>query len=322
MTVPVLKTEALFKYYRLPRSSLFRAPEAVHAVNGVDIDMAPGHSLGLVGESGCGKSTLARLVMALEAPSAGRVLIEGQDLAALSPSALRAMRRDFQMVFQDPYGSLDPRHKVGRIVAEPLNALETGMDIAARNIRVADAIAAVGLRAADLDKYPHEFSGGQRQRIAIARALVTRPKLIVADEPVSALDVSVQAQVLNLLRDLRTEFGLTYLLISHDLAVVDYVCDEVAVMYLGQIVEQAPSGRLFEAPAHPYTRALIESVPKIGAGRRRGRPALQGSVQPQTAEIRGCPFAPRCPRAESLCHREAPALREIDNGHMASCHFA
>lgn len=322
MTVPVLKTEALFKRYRLPRSSLFRAPEAVHAVNGIDIDMAPGHSLGLVGESGCGKSTLARLVMALERPSAGRVLVEGQDLAALSPSALRIMRRDFQMVFQDPYGSLDPRHKVGRIVAEPLNALEAEMDTAARHIRVAEAIAAVGLRPADLDKYPHEFSGGQRQRIAIARALVTRPKLIVADEPVSALDVSVQAQVLNLLRDLRSEFGLTYLLISHDLAVVDYVCDEVAVMYLGQIVEQAPAGRLFEAPAHPYTRALIESVPKIGAGRRRGRAALKGSVQAQTAELSGCPFAPRCPRVESRCHGEAPRLREIDNGHMASCHFA
>ena len=322
MTPPVLKTEGLTRHYRLPRTSLLRPPEVVHAVNGVDIEMAPGLSLGLVGESGCGKSTLARMVMALEVPTSGQVLIEGRDLAGLTPQDLRAMRRDFQMVFQDPYGSLDPRHSVGRIVAEPLRALERGMDAAARQVRVAETIAAVGLRPADLDKYPHEFSGGQRQRIAIARALVTRPRLIVADEPVSALDVSVQAQVLNLLRDLRTEFGVTYLLISHDLAVVDYVCDEVAVMYLGRIVEQAPAGRLFDAPAHPYTRALIDAVPKIGAGRRRDRSRLRGAVAQKMAEFRGCPFADRCPAAEQRCQSEAPTLREIGNGHMASCHFA
>ena len=322
MTGPVLKTEALHKHYRLPRSSLFRPPDAVHAVNGVDIDMAPGHSLGLVGESGCGKSTLARMVMALEPPSSGRVLIDGEDIAAVSEADLRAKRRDFQMVFQDPYGSLDPRHKVGRIVAEPLNALEGGIDAAARRTRVAEVIAAVGLRPADLDKYPHEFSGGQRQRIAIARALVTRPKLIVADEPVSALDVSVQAQVLNLLRDLRVEFGVTHLLISHDLAVVDYVCDEVAVMYLGRIVEQAPAGRLFDAPAHPYTRALIEAVPKIGAGRRRRKTATSAGPPAATSALDGCPFVARCPMARARCMSEPPALREIDSGHMASCHFA
>lgn len=322
MSVPVLQTEGLTRHYRLPRSSLFRPPERVHAVNGVDISVAAGHSLGLVGESGCGKSTFARLVMALEPPTAGRVMIEGRDLSQLGPRDLRAMRRNFQMVFQDPYGSLDPRHKVRRIVSEPLQALELEMDAAARHLRVSESIAAVGLRPADLDKYPHEFSGGQRQRIAIARALVTRPNLIVADEPVSALDVSVQAQVLNLLRDLRTDFGVTYLLISHDLAVVDYVCDEVAVMYLGRIVEQAPTGRLFDAPAHPYTQALIDSVPRIGAGRRRDRTRLRGGVSVQMAEFSGCPFSDRCPRVESRCRDEAPALREIDNGHMASCHFA
>ena len=322
MNAPVLLTEALTRHYRLPRESLFRAPETVRAVNGVNIAVSAGRSLGLVGESGCGKSTLARMVMALEPPTSGRVLIAGQDPASLAPAALRSLRRRFQMVFQDPYGSLDPRHTVGRIVAEPLRALQADMDAAARDARVRETIAAVGLRPADLEKYPHEFSGGQRQRIAIARALTTRPALIVADEPVSALDVSVQAQVLNLLRDLREDFGLSYLLISHDLAVVDYVCDEVAVMYLGCIVEQAPTSRLFEAPVHPYTRALLEAVPRIDGGRRRRQTRLGGGVAQQTGEIRGCAFADRCPMAEQRCRDEAPALREIAAGHMASCHFA
>ncbi|HEX6704421.1 MAG TPA: ATP-binding cassette domain-containing protein [Albitalea sp.] len=253
----LLEVTDLVKHYKLPRDSLLRPAPVVHALNGVSFTLEAGKSLGIVGESGSGKSTLARLVMALEVPSAGRVTLLGRDLHALPASDLRAARRDFQMVFQDPYGSLDPRQRIEHIVAEPLPA----MPPAERRRQVADALDAVGLRAADLEKYPHEFSGGQRQRIAIARALITRPKLIVADEPVSALDVSVQAQVLNLLQDLRAQFGLAYLFISHDLAVVDHVCDEVAVMREGRIVEQGSPERLFRQPAHPYTRALVAAAP-------------------------------------------------------------
>jgi peptide/nickel transport system ATP-binding protein len=222
-----------------------------------------GRSLGIVGESGSGKSTLARLVMALETPTAGSVRLLGRDLHALAPAALRAARRDFQMVFQDPYGSLDPRRRVGRIVAEAL----IGVDAGAARSRVGAALDAVGLRGSDADKFPHEFSGGQRQRIAIARALITRPQLIVADEPVSALDVSVQAQVLNLLADLQQQFGVTYLFVSHDLAVVDQVCDEVAVMRDGRIVEHGTTEQVLQRPAHDYTRALLAAVPGIAGFR-------------------------------------------------------
>ncbi|MBV8168331.1 MAG: ABC transporter ATP-binding protein, partial [Alphaproteobacteria bacterium] len=250
--VPFLAVENLVKHYALPREKLFGPRAVVRALDGVSLDIAAGTSVGVVGESGSGKSTLARLVMALEPPTAGRVRLDGDDLAALPPARLRALRPQFQMVFQDPYGSLDPRHRVGRIVAEPLRAASA----AERAARVAEVLGAVGLSAADAQKYPHEFSGGQRQRIAIARALVTRPRLVVADEPVSALDVSIQAQVLNLLKDLREGLGLTLLLISHDLAVIDYVCDRVAVMYRGRIVEQGPAAAILRHPAHPYTQAL------------------------------------------------------------------
>jgi len=316
----VLHTEALHRQFILPRESLFRAPETVYALNGVDLSIERGHSLGIVGESGCGKSTLARLCMALDTPTAGRVEIMGQDLAALSATDLRQARTQFQMVFQDPYGSLDPRHTVRRIVGE---TLQTGA--ADRRQAIDQAMDAVGLRTSDLDKYPHEFSGGQRQRIAIARALVTRPSLIVADEPVSALDVSVQAQVLNLMQELQRDFGVTYMLISHDLGVVDYICDQVAVMYLGRVVEQAGRARLFAKPVHPYTQALFDAVPQVSSGRRTKmarRMTLQGNVGTQTRQATGCAFAERCPRAESRCFAEIPELRKIDNGHMASCHFA
>ena len=270
-TSPVVETSGLKRHYTLPRESLFRPPDVVKAVDGVDFAIQRGRSFGVVGESGSGKSTLARLIMALENPTEGSVRINGVDLNGLPASELQAMRRDFQMVFQDPYGSLDPRHKVGRIVAEPLDALVTDVGKSERADRIVATLESVGLRAADRDKYPHEFSGGQRQRIAIARALITRPALIVADEPVSALDVSVQAQVLNLMKDLQAEFGVTYMLISHDLSVVEYVCDEVAVMYRGRIVEQAMTDDLFRAPQHDYTRALLDAVPQIGRGRRRHR---------------------------------------------------
>jgi peptide/nickel transport system ATP-binding protein len=250
----------LGKRYRLPREHLLAAAPEVQALEGVSFALRAGRSLGIVGESGSGKSTLARLVMALERPSAGRVLLEGTDLHALDAAALRAARRKLQMVFQDPYGSLDPRRTVLQTVAEPLAVL-LGVPRAEQRERAAAALDAVGLRASDLAKYPHEFSGGQRQRIAIARALITRPRHIVADEPVSALDVSVQAQVLNLMQDLQDRLGVTYLFISHDLAVVDLVCDEVIVLQNGRVVERGNPDRLFRAPEHAYTRRLLAAVP-------------------------------------------------------------
>jgi peptide/nickel transport system ATP-binding protein len=257
MSAPLLQIEQLGKQYRLPRESLFHSAPMVQALHDVSFTLQAGRSLGIVGESGSGKSTLARLVMALERPSSGRVLMNGQDLHALSPQALREARAGFQMVFQDPYGSLDPRQRIGRIVAEPLAAPDPR--------RVAEALDAVGLRAADADKYPHEFSGGQRQRIAIARALITRPQLIVADEPLSALDVSVQAQVLNLMQDLQQQFGIAYLFISHDLAVVEHLCDEVAVMQAGRIVEHGPTDTVLRTPAHACTQALLAALPGAAA---------------------------------------------------------
>ncbi|MCC7152168.1 MAG: ABC transporter ATP-binding protein [Rubrivivax sp.] len=267
MNTPLLEVRDAHQVYRLPREGLFGAPPTVHALAGVSLALQRGRSLGVVGESGSGKSTLARLVMALERPSAGQVCFAGQDLATLDAAALRRARAGFQMVFQDPYGSLDPRRKVYQTVAEPLAALHDASR-AEQQERAAEVLDAVGLRRADLDKYPHEFSGGQRQRIAIARALVTRPQLIVADEPVSALDVSVQAQVLNLMQDLQDRFGVTYLFISHDLAVVDLVCDEVIVLQHGRIVEQGRPAELFHTPQHPYTQRLLQAVPG-----RAGAPA-------------------------------------------------
>ena len=259
LAAPLLKVSDLVKRYRLPRESLLQPAPLIEALRGVSFELHAGQSLGVVGESGSGKSTLARLVMALESPTAGRVEMLGRDLHRLSPAELRSARRDFQMVFQDPYGSLDPRQHIETIVAEPL----VGGTAATHRDAVVEALEAVGLRAGDLARYPHEFSGGQRQRIAIARALITRPRLIVADEPVSALDVSVQAQVLNLLDDLQQRFGVTYLFISHDLAVVEHLCDAVVVMRGGEIVERGTPQQLFRTPAHPYTRALIEAVPEV-----------------------------------------------------------
>ena len=258
-TAPLLEVTDLVRHYTLPRETLFGAPPTVKALNGVSFRIEAGRSLGIVGESGSGKSTIARLVMALDTPTSGSVKLLGRDLHALPRSELRTARRDFQMVFQDPYGSLDPRQTVARIVAEPLEALAQASRAEQRE-RAAESLAAVGLRSTDLDKYPHEFSGGQRQRIAIARALITRPRLIVADEPVSALDVSVQAQVLNLMQDLQQQFGISYLLISHDLAVVNHLCDDVAVVWKGRIVEQGPPQHLFQHAQHPYTRTLLDAV--------------------------------------------------------------
>ena len=315
---PLLQVQDLVRHYRLPREHLLAAPGLVRALQGVSFDLQAGRSLGVVGESGSGKSTLARLVMALEAPTAGRVQMDGQDLAALDAAALRRARAGFQMVFQDPFGSLDPRQSVGRIVAEPL--LAQGEVGRIEQLQRAGAMLdAVGLRASDAGKYPHEFSGGQRQRIAIARALVTHPKLIVADEPVSALVVSVQAQVLNLMQDLQDRLGVTYLFISHDLAVVDMVCDEVIVLYQGRVVEQGSPDTLFQAAAHPYTRALMDALPRARPGARRVARVLP--VEPVDAP-QGCAYAPRCSWRQPACLNIAPPLRTLQAGHRVACHRA
>lgn len=258
----LLRASGLKRAYSRPRTSLWHKPEPLQALRGVSFELPAGQSLGVVGESGSGKSTLARLIMALDQPTEGTVELLGRNLYQLPEKALRAARRDFQMVFQDPYGSLDPRMTVERIISEPLTTLSVRPGRTAQRQLVLAVLDQVGLRAQDADKYPHEFSGGQRQRIAIARALITRPKLIVADEPVSALDVSVQAQVLNLMQDLQRELGLSYLFISHDLAVVQHVCDQVIVLYQGEIVERGTPKKLFSAPEHPYTQALVKAAPQ------------------------------------------------------------
>jgi peptide/nickel transport system ATP-binding protein len=326
----LLQVENLVRHYHLPRQHLLARAPVVLALQGLSFVLQAGRSLGVVGESGSGKSTLARLVMALEPPTAGRVLMAGQDLGQLDAAALRRARTDFQMVFQDPFGSLDPRQTVGRIVAEPL-AAQGHVAPGLQRDRVDAMLDAVGLRAHDASKYPHEFSGGQRQRIAIARALVTTPKLIVADEPVSALDVSVQAQVLNLMQDLQDRLGVTYLFISHDLAVVDLVCDEVLVLYQGRVVEQGTPESLFRAAAHPYTRALMDAVPGLQPGLRSARrrqplPALPAAATSAasrpTAAASGCAYAARCPWRQAVCLALRPALRPLATGHWAACHVA
>ncbi len=320
MTAELLRVEQLTRSYTLPRDALWRKPRPLHALQGVSLSLSQGQSLGVVGESGSGKSTLARLVMALETPSSGTVHVLGQNLGALTSAELRRARRDFQMVFQDPYGSLDPRQTVAGIVCEPLSAL-IKVTAAEQREQAEQVLAAVGLRSEDLGKYPHEFSGGQRQRIAIARALITRPRLIVADEPVSALDVSVQAQVLNLMQDLQDQFGISYLLISHDLAVVDHVCDEVAVIFQGRIVEQAPTARLFRSAVHPYTRALLDAIPRLDRPVAPRGHRTSHAPPPTAQPVTGCPYAPRCPHADRACHETLPALRPVGAGHLAACHL-
>lgn len=317
---PLLEVDDLVQRYKLPRENLFQAAPQVLALNGVSVRLMAGRSLGVVGESGSGKSTFARAVMALETPTSGSVRLLGRDLHRLPAGELRRARRDFQMVFQDPYGSLDPRQPVVRIVAEPLTAIGH-VGRAEQHARVAAVLRQVGLRDADMEKFPHEFSGGQRQRVAIARALITQPKLIVADEPVSALDVSVQAQVLNLLEDLQDQFGLSYVLISHDLAVVEYLCDEIAVIYLGRIVEQGRPEDLFNCCAHPYTRALLEAVPRARPGRERRRRCSQ-VIAPQSKGSTGCAYAGRCPFADAHCRAVAPTARCVGPEHYTACHHA
>jgi len=316
MNAPLLEIVDLVKVFRLPRESLFAPRPELRAVNGVSFAVTAGRSFGIVGESGSGKSTLARAAIALEGPTSGEARLLGQAMSAASRADLRKMRAHMQMISQDPYGSLDPRQTIARIIAEPLACLDA-ISRAETASRVAEALEAVGLRPGDGRKYPHEFSGGQRQRIAIARALITRPKLVVADEPVSALDVSIQAQVLNLMTDLQQQFGVTYLFISHDLAVVEHVCDEIAVMYRGRFVESGPAETLLASPAHPYTRALVDAAPKLHAERRAAAPPAPAETGPQG----GCAYASRCVFAQAKCRAEAPALRPLADGRAVSCHF-
>jgi peptide/nickel transport system ATP-binding protein len=322
MTTPLLQVNHVTRTYVLPRKHLWDKPPVVHALQGVSFTIERGRSLGVVGESGSGKSTLARVVMALEPPTSGSVQMLGQDLNQLAATELRSARRDFQMVFQDPYGSLDPRQTIFTIITEPLAALSPTSTTADRRSQAADVLASVGLRGSDLDKYPHEFSGGQRQRVAIARALITRPKLIVADEPVSALDVSVQAQVLNLMQDLQRDFGVTYLLISHDLAVVNHLCDEVAVMFQGRVVEQGTPQTLFQNAAHPYTRALVDAVPRMQPAASPEQRKRAPTVTPRQHPATACPYAHRCPNAQPQCDEARPELREVSDGHFVACHLA
>lgn len=267
----LLEVRDVVRDYALPKQSLLSKPQVLRVLHGVSLTMQAGESLGIVGESGSGKSTLARSVMALEKPQSGTIKINGEDIYSLDRAALKTARKQFQAIFQDPYGSLDPRHTVRRILAEPVVSLEKNTSADERAQRIAQVLEAVGLSSSSSDKYPHEFSGGQRQRIAIARALITRPSLIVADEPVSALDVSIQAQVLNLMMDLQEQFGLSYLFISHDLGVVRVITDRVAVMHSGKIVEEGPTNEVFDNPQHPYTQALVKAVPKPFSGSRKMR---------------------------------------------------
>jgi dipeptide transport system ATP-binding protein len=316
---PVLQVSDLHRYYQISRG-LLKEPATLKAVAGVSFALAVGQTLAVVGESGCGKSTLARLVTMVERPTSGRLEIDGQAVTGEATDLLKALRSRVQMVFQDPYGSLNPRKQVGAILEEPLE-INTPQGAEERRQAARAMMAKVGLRPEYYGRYPHMFSGGQRQRIAIARALMLRPKIVVADEPVSALDVSIRAQVLNLLMDLQAEFNLAYLFISHDLSVVRHIADEVMVMYLGRTVEHGPKATIFERPRHPYTRALLASTPTVDAANRRQRIAVKGELPSPLDPPPGCAFHRRCPYATPLCATTVPELRALD-GRFVACHHA
>ncbi len=318
---PLLEVRDLRKTFRVAAARPGAPRQTLHAVDGVSFELFPGETFGLVGESGCGKSTVAKMLLRLLEPDSGSIRFIGQELVGLPVRAMTPLRREMQMIFQDPFSSLNPRQKIGAIVAEPLIVHGLANRNTARG-QVVELLRTVGLSADHADRYPHEFSGGQRQRIGIARALAVRPKLVVADEPVSALDLSIQAQIVNLLQDLQEQFGLTYLFISHDLGIIEHICSRVAVMYLGRIVELAPAEALYQAPRHPYTEALLNAVPISDPNRAGKRLILHGEIPSAVNPPSGCHFNPRCPYAREICKTHYPELKEQVAGHFAACHFS
>jgi len=317
---PLLEVTHLKKYFPIKGGVFSKTIGHVYAVDDINFTLAKGETLGLVGESGCGKSTTGRTILRLIEPTDGELYFEGQNITTLDKSAMRALRREMQIIFQDPYASLNPRMTIGSIIGEPLEIHKIAKG-AEKEERVAALLQKVGLRAEDMRKYPHEFSGGQRQRIGIARALALNPKLIVCDEPVSALDVSIQAQVINLLEDLQAEFGLSYLFIAHNLNVVEHISDRVAVMYLGQIVELASDADLYQNPQHPYTEALLSAVPIPDPTIKKKRIILEGDVPSPINPPKGCHFHTRCMYKEKICEEVEPEFKDIGGGHWVACHF-
>jgi oligopeptide/dipeptide ABC transporter ATP-binding protein len=318
----LLEVKNLKVHFPLKHSLFGGVRESVKAVDEVSFSIAAGETLGLVGESGCGKTTLGRAIVRLTEPTAGSILFEGEDLARMSASELRGRRRKLQIIFQDPYSSLNPRMTVEQIIGEALDIHKLTDGKNERRRRIAELLKDVGLDASYSQRYPHEFSGGQRQRIGIARALAVKPQLIICDEPVSALDVSVQAQIINLLQDLQREHGIAFLFIAHDLAVVEHISRRVMVMYLGKVVELAEAKAIIRTPLHPYTQALISAVPEVDPESKRQRILLPGDVPSPINPPSGCPFHPRCPIAEARCQTEVPPLKEVAPNHWAACHFA
>jgi len=318
---PLLRVKQLVKHFPIRGGILSRVVDKVHAVDGVSFELQAGETLGVVGESGCGKSTTGRCILRLIEPTSGQVWFEDRDVTAMDKAALRAACRDMQIIFQDPFASLNPRMTVASIIGEALSIHKLAQTPQDYEDRIVSLLETVGLNADHMRRFPHEFSGGQRQRIGIARALAVSPKLIVCDEPVSALDVSIQAQVINLLEDLQEKFGLTYLFIAHDLSVVEHISNRVAVMYLGRIVEIASSRALYTDPKHPYTEALLSAVPIPDPSVKRKRIVLTGDVPNPINPPKGCHFHPRCPKAMDRCRNEAPVLKDLGEGHMAACHL-
>jgi oligopeptide/dipeptide ABC transporter ATP-binding protein len=321
---PLMRARGVVKHFPIRRGVLQRISGQVRAVDGVDLDVLPGQTVGLVGESGCGKSTLGRTLLRLVEPTSGEISFDGRDITRLHGGDLKKARREMQIVFQDPVGALDPRMRVRDIIGEGLttHGLAAGQE---RERRVSEMLERVGMRPEAASRYPHEFSGGQKQRIGIARALVIKPKLVVADEPVSALDVSIQSQVLNLLVELKQDLQLTYIFIAHNLAVVGYISDRIAVMYLGKIVEIADAAELYRRPLHPYTQALLSAIPQLVPGQRRQRIVLRGDVPSPINPPSGCHFRTRCPLAQEICAEKEPPLEakpESPDDHLAACHFA